>query len=94
MPEPHVISALIEKRARIDGEIKVRRFRIMRLQAEPASVDAVIRMFKPGHDVAAILPKRSSAKNPAGVPKGAGGRYAPAVLREAGEPKFNMIRFQ
>ncbi len=85
MAETHVISALVDKRARIDGAIKVRRFQIMRLEIELAQIDAVIRMFKPGYDVEAILPKRSFTKNPAGVKKGAGGRQALTVLREAGE---------
>lgn len=58
----------------------------MRLESELAAIDAVIRMFKPGYDVDAILPKRSFTKNPAGVKKGAGGRQALTVLREAGEP--------
>jgi hypothetical protein len=43
-------------------------------------------VFRPGYDVEAILPKCSFGKNPAGVPKGAGGRHALSVLREAGEP--------
>lgn len=71
MAETHVMSALIDKRARIDGEIKNRRFQIMLLEAQRAQVDAVIQMFRPGYDVNAILPKRSFGKNPAGVPKGA-----------------------
>ncbi len=86
MAETHVISALVEKRARLDGEIRNRRFQIMRLEAERAHIDAVIRMFRPGYDVEAILPKRSFTKNPAGVPHGSGGRYALSVLREAGMP--------
>lgn len=53
---------------------------------ERAHLDAVIRMFNPSYDIESILPKKSFAKNPAGVPKGAGGRYALSVLREAGEP--------
>lgn len=86
MAETHVISALVDKRARVAGAISVRRFQIMRLEVELAQLDAVIKMFKPGYDVEAILPKRSFTKNPAGVPKGAGGRYALTVMREAGEP--------
>ncbi len=86
MAETHVISALVEKRARIDGLIQNRRFQIMRLEMELAHVDAVIRMFKPSYDIESILPKRSFAKNPAGVKHGAGGRYALGVMREAGEP--------
>ena len=86
MAETHVISALVDKRARLDGEIKARRFQIMRLEVELAHVDAVIKMFSPSYDIDKIATKRSFSKNPAGVPKGAGGRYALTILREAGEP--------
>jgi hypothetical protein len=86
MAETHVISALVEKRARIDGEIKARRYQIMRLEIELAHVDAVIRMFKPNYDIEKIATKRSFTKNPAGVPKSSGGRHALSVLREAGAP--------
>jgi hypothetical protein len=86
MPEPHVISALVEKRARLMGEIANRRFQIMRIETEIRQIDAVIKMFKPEYDLEAILPKVTFRKNPAGTPKGAGGRYAFTVLREAGCP--------
>jgi hypothetical protein len=85
MADPHVISALVDKRARIDGEIKARRFQIMRLECELAHVDAVIRMFRPGYDVSKIATKRSFMKNPAGTPRGSGSREALTVLRESGE---------
>jgi len=84
MAETHIISALKDKRARIDGEIKTRRYQITRLEMELAHVDAVIRMFSPSYDVEKIASKRTFAKNPAGVRKGAGGRQALTVLREAG----------
>lgn len=86
MAEPHVISALVEKRARIDGEVKARRFQIMRLELELAHIDAVIKMFRPTYDIDSIATKRSFTKNPAGVPKGAGGRHALDILRQAGAP--------
>lgn len=86
MAESHVISALVDKRARLDGEIKARRYQIMRLEVELAHVDAVIRMFRPSYDIDKIATKRSFGKNPAGVPKSAGGRQALTVLREAGVP--------
>jgi len=86
MTDSHVVSALKDKRARLDGEIQMRRYQITRLEMELAHVDAVIRMFLPGYDVEKIATKRSFAKNPAGVRKGAGSRQALTVLREAGEP--------
>jgi hypothetical protein len=84
MAESHVISALVEKRARIDGEIKSRKFQIMRLELELAHIDAVIKMFRPTYDIASIATKRSFSKNPAGVPRGAGGRHALDILRQSG----------
>lgn len=86
MAETHVISALTDKRARIDGEIKARRYQIMRLELELAAIDTTIRMFRPSYDIDKIATKRSFGKNPAGVPKGAGSRHAMTVMREAGAP--------
>jgi hypothetical protein len=86
MAETHVQSALVDKRARIDGLIQNRRYQIMRLEMELAHLDAVIKMFNPSYDVEAILPKRSFGKNPAGVPRGSGSRYALRILRASNEP--------
>ena len=86
MTDTHVISALVDKRARIDGEIKMRRFQIMRLEIELAHVEHVIKMFQPSYDISKIATKRSFVKNPAGTPRGSGSREALTVLREAGEP--------
>ena len=84
MAETHVISALVDKRARLKGEVEACRYQIMRLEIEIAHVDATIRMFKPTYDIDKIATKRSFAKNPAGVEKSAGGRQALTVLRESG----------
>ena len=86
MAETHVISALIDKRTRIDGEVKARRYQIMRLEMELAHIDAVIKMFRPSYDIATIAAKRTFTKNPADLSKGAGGPYALSMLREAGAP--------
>ena len=86
MTDTHVISALVDKRARIDGEIKMRRYQITKLEMELAHIDAVIRMFQPSYDIAKIATKRTFGKNPAGTRKGDGSRVALTVLREASEP--------
>jgi hypothetical protein len=86
MADPHVITALVDKRARIDGEIKMRRYQITKLEMELAHIDAVIRMFRPNYDVTKIATKRTFGKSPAGTRKGDGTRMALTVLREAGEP--------
>jgi hypothetical protein len=85
MAETHVMSALLEKRARKLGEIKANRFQAMRLAMELAHIDAVIRMFRPGVDLAAMKPKMTRRKSPAALPKGAGARMAVDILRETGE---------
>ena len=86
MAETHVISALVEKRSRLMGEAIRRRFQIIRIEADIAHIDAVIKMFKPGYDLDAVLPRTTFRKNPAGTPRGSGSRHAMTVLREAGIP--------
>ena len=86
MADTHVISALVNKRARLDGEIQMRRYQISRLEMELAHIDAVIRMFQPGYDVSKIATKRSIQRSKAGTVKGSGTREALTILRESGEP--------
>jgi hypothetical protein len=85
MPETHVVHALKEKRARLAGELDKAQWVVIRLRSDLAAVDSCLKMFKPGCDPSAIKPKVTLGKNPAGVPKGAGGRLALDVLRETGE---------
>ncbi len=59
MAEIHVISALRTKRAEIGGYIHDLEKKIKRLRANLAHVDATIRLFAPGLDPDAILPKRT-----------------------------------
>ena len=80
------MSALKDKRARLDGEIHMRRFQIVRLEMEMAHVDAVIRMFRPGYDPSKIATKRTIKRSTAGTVRGSGTREALTVLREAREP--------
>ena len=80
------MSALKDKRARLDGEIKMRRYQIVRLEMELAHIDAVIRMFRPGYDPSKIATKRTIKRSPAGTVRGSGTREALTVLRQAGEP--------
>jgi hypothetical protein len=85
MPEPHVISALIERRARVDGELKAAQLRVMRLRGDRAAIDACLRMFKTDYDPATVQPKVTLKKNPADLPKGTGSRRALEILRQSGE---------
>ena len=85
MAEAHVVHALKDKRARIAGELDKAKLRVMRLQADLAHVDGCLKLFKPDCDPKSISAKPTFGKNPAGLPKGAGGKYALDVLRESGE---------
>lgn len=86
MAETHVIAALKDKRARIDGEIQMRRYQITRLELELVHIDAAIRMFRPGYDVSKIATKRTITRSPTGTIRGSGTREALTVLRDAKEP--------
>lgn len=80
------MSALKDKRARIDGEIKMRRYQIARLEMELAHLDAVMRLFSPGFDPAKIATKRTIKRSAKGTVRGSGTREALKVLREAEKP--------
>lgn len=86
MPDTHLMSALKDKRARIDGEIQMRRFQIMRLEIELAHLNAVIRLFLPGFDIGKIATKRTIRRSKAGTVRGSGTREAMTVLRQTKTP--------
>src|ERR1700737_1752277 len=58
MTEPHVISALRQKRSEISGHIHDLEKPIARQRTNLANLDATIRLFSPGTDPDAIPPKR------------------------------------
>ena len=58
MTEKHVVSALRLKRAEISGHIHDLEKRIARQRASLANLDATIKLFSPGTNPDAILPKR------------------------------------
>lgn len=86
MTDTHVISGLVDKRARLDGEIQMRRFQITRLEMEVAHLDAVIKMFRPNYDIRKIATKRTISRSKTGTARGSETREALKVLREATEP--------
>ena len=59
MTEKHVVSALRAKRAEISGHIHDLEKRIARQRANLANLDATIKLFSPGTNPDAILPKRA-----------------------------------
>jgi hypothetical protein len=86
VPEKHVVFALMERRARVAGELRAKQAEVLSLRRALASVDLCIRMFKADYQPALIAPKTTFGKNPAGIPKGAGYRKAMEILRETGQP--------
>jgi hypothetical protein len=85
MAEKHVVFALVERRARLAGELRAKQAEVLHLKRALASVDLCISMFKADYQPETILPKITLDKNPAGLPKGAGYRKALEILRETGQ---------
>lgn len=63
MGEPHVISALREKRAEVSGTIKALEAKIGQHRANLVHIDATLRLFAPEIEPDAIRPKRQNARN-------------------------------
>jgi hypothetical protein len=84
MAEKHVVSALMERRARLAGELRAKQLEVKRTQKALASIDLCIRMFKTDYEPDSIAPKVTFDKSPAALPKGVGSRKALEVLRETG----------
>jgi hypothetical protein len=82
--EKHVVFALMERRARLAGELRAKQLEVRRLKQALAGMDLCIRMFKTDYDPGSIAPKVTFDKNPAVLPKGTGSRRALDVLRETG----------
>jgi hypothetical protein len=85
--ETHVVYALMQRRARLAGDLRAKQAEVLQMRRALASLDLCIKMFKAGYEptVAAPLPKVTLAKNPANLPKGAGYRKALEILRETGQ---------
>jgi hypothetical protein len=74
--EKHVVHALMERRARLAGELRAKQAEVLQLRRALASLDLCIRMFKAGYQPAVVAPKVTLGRNPANLPKGAGYRKA------------------
>ena len=86
MAEPHVVSALREKLARLKGERDKVHLRMLALRIEIASVETCLGMFAKDIDPATIPAKITFGRSPADLPKGAYTRTALEILRETGQP--------
>jgi hypothetical protein len=85
MADPHVISALRQKRAELSGELIAAEKRILQLCDDIASLDRTIRVFDPTAEPHAIRPILRR-KKPALIPRGQCSRAVVDMLRHADRP--------
>src|SRR3984893_5212463 len=62
MADPHVISALREKRALVSGQIEKLERRLEQHRADLTHIDGVLRLSQPDRDPGDIKPKRTYAR--------------------------------
>ncbi|MDR3500671.1 MAG: hypothetical protein P4L72_15760 [Parvibaculum sp.] len=85
MAEPHVITALVRKRAELAGDIENGQAAVTRMIRELEGLDATIRLFDPGYRVEEIRPK--AFRPPEDWSKrGEMTRIILDILRQAAEP--------
>ena len=84
MAEPHVVSALVAKRAEIAGEIHSLERRLAQLRADLIHIDAALVVFDPDAEPATIAPKRPVRRS-AWFAAGELSRLALEMLRRAGD---------
>lgn len=85
MAEPHVVSALRDKRAEISGVIEDMERRIAQHRADLVHVDAVLRLYAPDLEPESIAPKAVRKRNDWFRP-GELSRMVLDILRIAPEP--------
>lgn len=85
MAETHVVHALMERRARLAGELRAKQAEVLQIKRALASVDVAIGLFKADYRPAATALKITFGRNPADLPKGVGYRNALEILRETGQ---------
>jgi hypothetical protein len=85
MADPHVISALRNKRAELSGELIAAEKRILQLRDDIASLDRTIRVFDPTAEPHTILPILRR-KKPTLIPRGQCSRAVLDMVRLADNP--------
>src|SRR5437879_58770 len=83
MADPHVISALREKRALVSGLIEKLERKLEQHRADLTHIDGVLRLFQPERDPEEIRPKRSYAKRTRYFARNELARLCMDVLRAA-----------
>jgi hypothetical protein len=87
MADPHVISALREKRALVAGLIEKLERKLEQHRADLTHIDGVLRLFQPDRDPGEIKPKRTYARRTRYFAKGELSRLVLEALRDAyGKP--------
>jgi hypothetical protein len=83
MADPHVISALREKRALVAGLIEKLERKLEQHRADLTHIDGVLRLFQPDRDPDDIKPKRTYARRTRYFAKGELSRLVLEALRDA-----------
>src|SRR5438105_13897049 len=83
MADPHVISALREKRALVAGLIEKLERKLEQHRTDLTHIDGVLRLFQPDRDPEAIQPKRIYARRTRYFAKGELSRIVLEALRDA-----------
>jgi hypothetical protein len=83
MADPHVISALREKRAIVSGLIEKLEHKLEQHRADLTHIDGVLRLFQPDRDPADIKPKRTYARRTRYFARNELGRLIMDALRAA-----------
>ena len=84
MAEPHVVTALIRKRAEIAGQIEHTQTLLRQLVIDLDNLDATLRLFKPDIDLEEIRPKPLPPRHHAF--KGEVSRIVLSALRQSDRP--------
>ena len=84
MAEPHVVTALVAKRAEIAGKIEHAQTSLRQLIIDLDNIDAAIRLFKPDIDLEEIRPKPLPPRNQAF--RGEVSRLILSALRQSSAP--------
>src|SRR5438105_6122990 len=82
MADPHVISALREKRALVSGLIKKLERKLEQHRADLTHIDGELRLFQPDRDPEAIKAKRTYARRTRYFAKGELSRLCRESLRD------------
>lgn len=85
MSEPHVVSALVAKRAELTGRIEHFQVQIRKISMDVDHLDATLQLFDPDYDLLSIKPKGIRSTNPWFV-KGEIPRLALDTLRTTSTP--------